>query len=769
MTIRNSSRFAAGFSLLEVLIAVVVLSFGLLALTALQSRIFQASAEAKAQSVALELAKSKMEDMRSFMSMGQYQALVSGNDSSTVDGTTYRRDWTVKRFAVPVGGTTFQQYGTLTGNLPATYSPNREFKTVTMAVTWTDASGQNRAVRMEDAIAGIDPQDSARNQRSRSGRSRGPIVRIYDPGSESGVIPIAVGDGSETAATNPKPIVAGRDSSVTETRFDVITYSGLAGGVATAQARVETTVVGCKCTMTANSSSVYYRPTYWNGRRYAVPEAKTGNAPARAATLRNNDPPQSRYCDTCCRDHHDVNVASGDPKVSPYRASHTHQIKENGTWRPVAAGETYFEACRLIRVDGIFDVAADLSNDAYNLLETASTATSPTPSANAQTAYETFVLDYLNNRYVTGTSYNTRVAPTTAQMAPLDVPASISIARTNDQRWLHSRGLYIDYLEQEARDAIVDAKAACRNSSGGDPTATDLRTCVLKVLPFTSINLTEVADWSSSATAQISVSNNNFSTADTSNNPVRGGVTPGTSPTNNAQANAITVAGHSTSGLLGIAGTWPINSEEDPYTTPASTLAKRDTQLFELGGGSPPGNNGGTFTVAFATGFQPNSSSPPVISFDLPSRATCNVSAGGMTHTCSTQSGLGGSVPVRVENYNTSASDLRANPCKTNQNEAMPYRIVYDVTSIVSNNASAVVGAMSVLNNDVPGGYSAGEYTQATTTPIANGDILTVTMSSPSFLCPSTYTCDNGNKVNYSTTYTTCPSNVRPDAAPVGQ
>ncbi len=209
MIIRNSSRSVAGFSLLEVLIAVVVLSFGLLALTALQSRIFQASAEAKAQTVALALAKGKIEDMRSFMSMAQYQGLTTGSDTSTQDGITYSRSWTVRRFAVPVGGTTFQQYGTLTGALPAAYAPNREFKTVELAVTWTDASGQSRSARMEDAISGIDPQDSARNQRTRSGRSRGPKVKIYDPGSEAGVIPIAVGDGTESAATNPKPIVAG--------------------------------------------------------------------------------------------------------------------------------------------------------------------------------------------------------------------------------------------------------------------------------------------------------------------------------------------------------------------------------------------------------------------------------------------------------------------------------------------------------------------------------------------------------------------------------
>src|SRR5688572_25518270 len=142
MKLHSTYRRARGFSLLEVLIAVVVLSFGLLALAALQSRIFQASAEVKAQSIGLALAKGKLEDMRSFMTIAQYQGLNSGSESATtVDGTAFTRSWTVRRYAVPVagGGTAFQQYGTVTGALPATYAPNREFKTVEMAVTWTDA------------------------------------------------------------------------------------------------------------------------------------------------------------------------------------------------------------------------------------------------------------------------------------------------------------------------------------------------------------------------------------------------------------------------------------------------------------------------------------------------------------------------------------------------------------------------------------------------------------------------------------------------------
>ena len=81
MMIRSQSTTAArGFSLIEVLIAVVLLSFGLLALAALQTRLIQASAEAKAQSVAISLAKDKLEEIRSYTSITAYRALDSGSD-----------------------------------------------------------------------------------------------------------------------------------------------------------------------------------------------------------------------------------------------------------------------------------------------------------------------------------------------------------------------------------------------------------------------------------------------------------------------------------------------------------------------------------------------------------------------------------------------------------------------------------------------------------------------------------------------------------------
>ncbi|HEY5780279.1 MAG TPA: prepilin-type N-terminal cleavage/methylation domain-containing protein [Lysobacter sp.] len=787
MKFHSPYRRARGFSLLEVLIAVVVLSFGLLALAALQSRIFQASAEVKAQSIGLALAKGKLEDMRSFMSMAQYQGLNTGSDTATtVDGTSFTRSWTVKRYAVPVagGGTTFQQYGTVTGALPAAYAPNREFKTVEMAVTWTDASGQARAVRMEDAIAGIDPQDSARNQRSRSGRSRGPKVNIFDPSTEGGVIPIAVGDGTSTAATNPKPVNVSRtgDDAV-ETRYDVLTYAGLSGGVAQAQTRVETSVVGCTCTNSPTTTPVY-RPTYWNGIRYTAPVLASYTAPARAAS----GVTQSRYCTACCNSHHDP-VNTPDPKFSPRLTVHRHYRLNNGVFEIASTGQDYLEACRLIRVDGIFDVAADLSNDYTNLLATANSASSSAPGGVAVTNYQNFVLDYLNNRYVSQspsvttalTVYNNRISPapgTDATAHQLDDPAEVSIRATNDTKWLHARGLYIDYLEQEAVDAVADAKSSCQGSSGTAATAAQLRDCVLKILPFTSINLTEIAEWTPITGNQVKVSNDDFSTSIVIDTPVRGKVTPGSNPTPNQVTDVYARVGSSNSGIAIFGDISP--NEDEPIYNPDVTGFWRDSQAFRVSSNSGGGQPGGTFYVNFG-GYAIASNDPPQAGFTYGTRSdTCS---GSHPFPCTTQQGenLPSALSVRVGNYNKSGTIDIPNPCRNNGNTTMPYRIDYDVTAFSSSNGSATFSSTTgtVTNPDEVGVIPVGEYTEVNVSAIDNGDTITASFGSPTYLCPQNYPNPGGNTnspnsryqcsgngsnaaPSWSSTWVTCPSQSGP-------
>src|SRR3990167_11369524 len=96
-------RMQAGFSLIEVLVAAAVLSVGLLALASLQMSIVRTSSDSKAYSVALSLAKDKLEELRTFndvRGVRSYQSLTDGTDTpGNVGGVEYSRGWTVTRYA----------------------------------------------------------------------------------------------------------------------------------------------------------------------------------------------------------------------------------------------------------------------------------------------------------------------------------------------------------------------------------------------------------------------------------------------------------------------------------------------------------------------------------------------------------------------------------------------------------------------------------------------------------------------------------------------
>lgn len=678
MTVRHPHRSMRGFSLIEVLVSVVVMSFGLLSLAALQGSLMKAGSESRAQSVALAMASEKLEYFAGYRDREEFQALTDGTDAAvTIDGVPYTRSWTVERYAYPKVGGSFAAVAD-TGETADGYVSNNEFKRIVVQVQWPDATGATQTVALEGALAALSPLDTAKVAKvSSTGGARGPEVIIVNPETEEGVIPIAVGDGTDTAATNPKPEVAGSSNSqrVIETRFDVLTYAALSGDNALAQSRVETVVAGCTCDYgnAPSGSAKGKRPTYWNGLRYVVPEDAEYAPPAGVA---NSASVQSPLCTTCCRDHHDpagVEGAKFDPR-NPGHAGHQYYDVGTGTLGPAAATGTYTEACRLIRVDGSFRVAADIYDDYMNLLQTdnnPSTAVSDyVPTAAATTNYQNFVLQYLDDKFVDGTeaTYNTVLDPDgdavtvleathnlNAPTTPIQIDRPATSSGSSTLKWLHDRGLFIDYLEDEAIQAISEAKLDC-GGSDGVATPAELRTCVLKVLPFTTINLTELANWSPQVGTQIVVANNDFRTTLTSDVPVRGKVVPGSKPNSSTVTHAVAEMGRSNSGLAVLRG--PVDSED------AATL--NDSQPFQPAGGwdttEGGAGSGGTFGIVLSnytfTNVYPT--------FSVAPSATCNPSTSGAglpnPFVCTTQQ-TGSAQQVTIANYNyqvngTSTSSL---------------------------------------------------------------------------------------------------------------
>jgi type IV pilus modification protein PilV len=789
-----------GFSLLEVLVAVVILSVGLLALALLQISLVRSGANTAAQSVALSLAKDKLEDLRTYTSIAGYRNLVSGSDGAaiSVGGVSYTRSWTVARYANPTAGGDFASI-TTTGATPSGYVTDNEFKTLKVEVLWTDSANEQRRVSLEDAVGASDPTDSAKLSKAlKAVRPRGPEIVITNPESVSGVIPIALGNGSDTAATNPRPIIVsqGQSSTVVETRFDVLTYLALNSTEAVGQLRVETSVVGCTCDATVASYSGY-RPTYWNGVRYVAPTQYTYATKG----LEKAGVTQSDRCVACCRDHRDPSAvaANADNPLYDRRRTDGHKHFNNDLTAEVTAG-TYREACRMIRVDGFWRTATDMYDDTLNVLATGSNNDAIAPNTTMANNYEAFVLDYLRARFITGSasSVNTPSAYTgtltaaegTRGINEPSTPVSISPSATTP-KWTHSRGLYIDYMENEAKDLIATAKTTCGTTDA----------CILKYAAFTSINLTEIADWQATIsttpytvnTNNIQVSNNSFATSVSDVNPVRGKVLPGSTPTVGETANARSQLSASNSGVALFA---PIDADGD------STL-QDDFQTFAIGNGvvTPGGGNFPlTMTGVIASPVDSGTAAnPPKITFTI-GAVSNDCTTNGISilpYTCTTTTGqaLGTATTIQVANYNRQLDQTNGAPvknaCQNGSGPAddikMPYRVIMDAIGATSSNASAIVSAGSVTNPDAVGLPAAnGEYTTFTVTPIrapvspstTSPDTITINMSNRLYKCPSNYTTfitntgldtskspsatecggnSNSGSPVWSTTYVACP------------
>lgn len=137
----NSQISQGGFSMIEVLVAMLIVPIGLLGVAKFQSSLMIVSAETKTRSQALYAATSKIEELRAFANNTDYGLIASGSDTiaaSAGSNAALTRSWTITDVA----------------------SPN--YKIILVNVGWTASNNQADSVSLTSYISMADPVASGK-------------------------------------------------------------------------------------------------------------------------------------------------------------------------------------------------------------------------------------------------------------------------------------------------------------------------------------------------------------------------------------------------------------------------------------------------------------------------------------------------------------------------------------------------------------------------------------------------------------------------------
>ena len=752
-----------GFSLIEVMVAVVILATGLLALAALQGALARNSSDAKARSAIVAALTSRMSVIRQGgAGCAPLPATAPVKCDVTWDGST---GW-VSAAAAQAGASTLsvkESISVMYWNAGAKKYQNvhdkdaPSFTQATLEATWVAADGTKTLALSSDVSGRIYGDGTGYpNPGADSSASARPVVRQDNPGNEEGVIPIAAStdpNSPSTAASNPKPLLIGQ-TRVVGTQFDVLSYIP-EGTQAKLTRRINTNVIKCRCEFGQSSPKLGVAgkaqwPTVWNGVRYATYESSspapgvTKKAGEDAAYSASNGRKQSPLCTECCRDHHDN--GSGE-LYSPEGVATKYNAATDGTLSVATTGK-YVAACRVIKNDGIWKTASDLYVRQYGLLATTPSnapntllnqnpelqAADGAPDTRATGAYQNFVKSYLDD-YLTSIDTTGSSAKTPAQTKALyDGYSSGGIAlkdpelitfpsaSVSDKRYMHSRGVLVDFLTTDARTALKKAIDAnnCKKA--------DKRECLLPQLPFTTINMTEIAKWSEEGGALNVVDSGTLLASDV-NQPFAGR-TRGVAPT--PKAVVTSKARFSNSGIAFSHDIGAVRPESDE-----PSLA--DTQDFSVLGGLLTG------LKVSVTGYQ-----EPLGTFTvrltLPAASDCDPAAEGGLRCPVT--GLPARVTMKVEDFNKTVlstddeADRVSATCVVggstrSADVPMPYKVSYGSVWMAVNGASPTQASIS-------GGT--GTWVSPTTPLVQASDTIGLEFRGRAKLCPSTYTCDNNYK-----------------------
>ena len=490
----NKQHLQRGMSLVEVFVALLVLSVGMIALAKLQVDLVRGGSDARARTIALNLAEEKIEDLRTFATVGDPGA-VSWSTSANPMDWTYIDDNTGGRLppqttfssTLEVAGVRFLRSWDVTDRdfTNVASGITTRTKDVTVTVSWQSETGASqpgcpvantRCVQTIANVVDIPPGNVALASEPVSDRPDGPKV-LYTPGVAPEIISVPIDTGSgRRETTKPLPDVQAQGDYAHEVRFDVVNYH-LDGTDNVVDRREEFVTVNCRCALAGpGRGRTPARVSFVGNVLRDLPgevipnKSQTGVVKTSGTDGISQQP---ELCSICCRDHHDgPTVTDGsDTEYNRYNptagSDHQHFLMPSTT--PVTAiGAAYDEACRLKRVNGVFQVFQDWKLETITALPaTYLRDDSPTTQAS--------YIQYVQNFVQAKVEGNTAPAKLTA------LPNRDFDFDKGGNRQLLSRSIYVDYMPPNLLTFLQN------RISNSQP--------FLEFVPFYEINDTKLADW----------------------------------------------------------------------------------------------------------------------------------------------------------------------------------------------------------------------------------------------------------------------------------
>ncbi len=518
----NRSRTHAGFGLIEVLIALVVVAFGLLSLASLQVGFLSGGSEAKARSLALNLGQQKLDDLRSFEQLTTGGVGIFGFDEISADdaggaedpdgnlliaaesvnlsGVEFDLSWAVTDYYIPPG-TAIDQSPVPTWDTTnwGTQPSRPDYKLAAVTIEWTDRDGTTQSETLTGTITASSPSSSGRTVTPPSAGVKPEVP--YTPGTRPEIV--AVDDGTNTRETTlPDPDVS-QNNEFTVTRFDEITYDTYN----IMQSRTNFITANCECNKESANADAY-TPVL-----QALVGLELGDMIAKRVGSRINtgqSGQQSQYCQICCRDHHDK---TDEKPYDPFRPdltdgnenfptgidgdhSHTYPDADGNLIAANADNNIYLESCRFAFINGNLNLLQDWYLEDLTILEHTWLDTDANYNAYAQYVKD-FAAAYVDaiagapicDDTDTVTDYSGYTRPSVA-VDFTEQPTPLELAKGTTTNFI-ARGIYVDRMESGLLNEIKCQKAA------NEP--------YLHLIPFHEVNVTKLAAWGVSDPASASV------------------------------------------------------------------------------------------------------------------------------------------------------------------------------------------------------------------------------------------------------------------------